>query len=77
MRKLPFPFASGETVCIALFGTMLLIAGTMNLVERYQLEKERPFKSCPLCGAVEDSITTSQENTEKFLRKIGKWEEAK
>jgi len=53
MRKLPFPFVSGETVCVALFGTMLLVAGIMNLVERHRLEKEKPFKACPLCGAVE------------------------
>jgi len=30
-----------------------------------------------LIEASEYSTTTSQENTEKFLRKIGKWEEAK
>jgi hypothetical protein len=42
-----------------------------------QLERERDEAIRLLIEASEYSTTTSQENTEKFLRKIGKWEEAK
>jgi hypothetical protein len=40
-------------------------------------KRERDEAIRLLIEASEYSTTTSQENTEKFLRKIGKWEEAK
>jgi hypothetical protein len=52
----------------------------LHEVHRNELEKterERDEAIRLLIEASEYSTTTSQENTEKFLRKIGKWEEAK
>jgi hypothetical protein len=42
-----------------------------------RLERERDEAIRLLIEVSEYSTTTSQESTEKFLRKIGKWEEAK
>lgn len=43
----------GEVLCMFALAVTILIAGAMNIAEQHRLEKERRFKACPICGAVE------------------------